>query len=427
MKNQAKIKKALVVLSPDLIRPDNPLESTLLRRAVELAKKTGCSLELFHVCYDGSLDFQLFTSDDEMRSQQEALTDRDSTLLSEVAARLQEEHVIVRHEVRWDSPRSDAILRKIADSQPDVVLKQSREHSFMLGITSNTDWDLARRSTAHVWLVNKETPHIKRIVAAVGNQSDEAHDVTTATDYKLFQTAGIIANAFAAEIHPVNAYQVPVAQPYLASAGGLVASAIPNGATHEAGAKRLKRHKDAVNALAEFFHIDNGNVHIREGHPDQVIPEFAQQIDADMIIMGSSNISRLERLVNSVVVEPVIGDANCDILIVREDIRAAIPVAAAEPIRGIPRYDLELAVTDPAATFRTPVEVATHDYISSTLKERILQAWEYNVRAKLNEDNEGGPPRGVNSNILGDIQTARTLLAARKENDRDEGARLTVA
>lgn len=429
MKNAAKIRKALVVLSPELIRPDKPLESTLLRRAVDLARKTGCSLELFHVCYDGALDYQLFTSDEEMRGRQESLTDRDATLLGEIAARLQKENVTVRYEVRWDSPRTDAILRKIAESQPDVVMKQSREHSFVLGLTSNTDWDLARQSTAHVWLVSDDTRDINRIVAAVGNQSGDVKDVTTATDYKLFQTAGLIANAFDADIHPVNAYQMAGVQPYLASAGELTASvAAASGAgTEEARNKRLSRHTDAVNALASYFHIDGDKVHVCEGHPNQVIPEVASDIGADMIVLGASSISRLERLVTAVVVEPVMDDTSCDILIIREDADAAIPVAAREPIHGIPKYDLEQAVTDPAAAFRTPQEVAIAGDISTALKERILQAWEYDIRAKMTEVNEGGPAVGVDSSLLADIGTARSLLAARLEDSGKDGVMLTVA
>lgn len=428
MKNTAKLKKALVVLSPELIQPDKPLESTLLRRAVDLARKTGCSLELFHVCYDGALEFQLFTSDEEMRGRQESLTDRDATLLGEIAARLQKENVTVRHEVRWDSPRTDAILRKIAESQPDVVMKQSREHSFVFGLTSNTDWDLARQSTAHVWLVSDDAQEINRIVAAVGNQSGDMKDVTTATDYKLFQAAGVIANAFDADIYPVNAYQMADAQPYLASAGGLTTSVVASGdGTEEARDKRLSRHTDAVNALAGYFHIDGDNVHICEGHPNQVISEVASDIGADMIVLGASSISRLERLVTAVVVEPVMDDANCDILIIREDGRASIPVAAREPIHGIPKYDLEQAVTDPAAAFRTPQEVAIAADISTALKERILQAWEYDIRAKMNEVNEGGPAIGVDASRLADIDMARNLLAAQTEAAGKDGVMLTVA
>ena len=44
--------------------------------------------------------------------------------------RLKDEGVNVRYDVRWDYPRVDAILRKTARADPDLVMKQSREHSF---------------------------------------------------------------------------------------------------------------------------------------------------------------------------------------------------------------------------------------------------------------------------------------------------------
>jgi universal stress protein E len=206
MVHEVKIKRALVVLSPDLIKPDMPLKSALLERAVALAKITGCKLELFQVCYDGSLDFQLLGPGSNLQQRQRELTDRDATQLAEIATRLRQENVEVSYEVRWDHPRTDAILRKIAQSGADVVMKQAREHSFVLGITSNTDWDLVRRSPVHVWLVNDERADINRLVAAVGNRVGDNVDVTTGSDHKIMRTARRIADTFKAEVFPVNAY-----------------------------------------------------------------------------------------------------------------------------------------------------------------------------------------------------------------------------
>jgi hypothetical protein len=82
------INKVLVVLNPDLIRSDNPEESPLIRRAVGLAKSAGCEIELFHACYDSMIDYTIVASHDERQRQRETITDRDATLLAEIAARL---------------------------------------------------------------------------------------------------------------------------------------------------------------------------------------------------------------------------------------------------------------------------------------------------------------------------------------------------
>ncbi len=297
MTYKPKIEKILVVLSPDLIRPDKPEQSPLLQRAVSLAKITGCELELFHICFDGALEHQLFVPEADRERQREQLTDQDATVLAEMATRLKSESITVRHEVRWDSPRTDAILRKIAQAKPDIVMKQAREHSFVLGITSNTDWDLARLSPAPVWLVDDKVEDIARIMAAVGNTFGDPGDITTAADYGLLRMAGVIGDAFRAAIYPINAYQVPESQSPITGVEGAVAPTASADEQNRLRTQIVKQHSGSVKALAQFFHIAKDNVHIREGHPNKVIPEVAESIGADLIVMGANSIGRLERLV----------------------------------------------------------------------------------------------------------------------------------
>jgi universal stress protein E len=428
MTHEVKINKALVVLSPDLIRPDKPMKSALLRRAVDLARITGCELELFHVCYDSKLEYQLFTSDEELEQQRVRMIDRDATLLAEIATRLKDECVKIRHEARWDNPRTDAILRKTLQSKPDIVMKQAREHSFLLGIASNTDWDLARRSPTHVWLVNEEIEGIDRIVAAVGNKFGDPADITTAADYDLFRTAGLFGETFNAEIYPVNAYQLPRAHSYVAPVEGVSAPVVEQTEQQQQLREQLvKQHNGMVRAVTKYFHIDTNNVHVREGHPNKVIPDVARQVDADMIVMGANSISRLERLVSSVTVEPVMADTNCDIVVVRERDSANLPDAEERPFYGVPKYDLEHAIINPKAAFRSPKHVPHLDDVSIDLRRRILQAWEYDIRAGMADENEGGPVTDINANDLDEIRSAQALLKEKEKHSARRGARLNSA
>lgn len=415
MTHKAKIEKVLVVLSPDLIRPDKPKQSPLIQRAVSLAKVTGCELELFHVCYDGGLEYQLFESDADLERRRDVLTDRDATLLAEIATRLKNEGINVRREVRWDSPRTDAILRKVAQARPDIVMKQAREHSFVLGITSNTDWDLARRCPAHVWLVNDEVEDIGRIMAAVGNKLGSPGDITTAADYDVLRAAGLIGDTFKGEIYPVNAYQVPNTQSLVAGIGGGVTPIDSAAENKQVRTQIVKQHSGSVKALAQYFNIAKDNVHIREGHPNRVIPDVAESVGADMIVMGANSIGRLERLIRSVTVEPVMADTNTDILVVRESDLDGVPNAAESPFYGVPKYDLERAITNPEATFDSPQAVANMPDVSIELRNRILQAWEYDIRAEMSKENEGGPTRDIDVNALDAIYSARALLDMKQE------------
>jgi len=404
------INKVLVVLSPDLIQPANPGESPLIQRAVALAKAAGCELELFHASYDSMIDYKIIASNDERQRQREAITDRDATLLADIAARLSMDGVNVSYEARWDYPRTDAILRKISRSNPDMVMKQSREHSFLLGMSSNTDWDLARRSPVHVWFVNDKTDEVRSIVAAVGNHLGTATKVTSAADYDVFDAAGVIAEEFDAKIFPVNAYHIAGSHSFYVGAGGMVPVVQPVNVDKDLRGVQLERHRSAVNALAQYFQIDTDNVYVREGYPSEVITKVAAEVDADMIVMGARSISRLERMIRSVTVELVMADAKCDVLIVRDDDDQMAASAATETVCGVPKYNLEKAILNPQAAFRSPLDVTGLHDISVELRQRILQAWEYDIRAGLAAENEGGAAGDVDANALDEIRKAKKLL-----------------
>ena len=426
MKHNTKIRKVLVVLSPDLIQPQKPTQSPLIQRAIALAKSTGCELELFHVCYEDELEQQLLESAVDLERQRKELTNRDSLLLAEMATRLKDESINVSYEARWDSPRTDAILRKIAHANPDIVMKQAREHDFVLGITTNTDWDLARRSPADVWLVNDKVKDVDRIMAAIGNKDRDCVDVTTSADYDLLRMTGLIGGAFEAATYAVNAFQVPVTH---IPTGGVGAAVTPVASLDNQNRLREQiheQHSGSVEALAQYFDIAKSNVYVREGRPHKIIPKVAESIAADMIVMGADSISRMERLVGSVTVEPVMANTNTDILVVREPDLARVPKAVKSPLHGVPKYDLERAITSPEATFDSPLAVANLPEISIELRRRILQAWEYDLRAEMAEENEGGPPRDIDVNALDEISSARALLELKQEKPDNGRAALPI-
>ena len=86
MNGEARIKKILVILSPELIDSPDPMESALLKRAAYISRATGCELELFHVAFDSGLDYQLFKTEEELEKQRQMVLDRDATRLAEIAA-----------------------------------------------------------------------------------------------------------------------------------------------------------------------------------------------------------------------------------------------------------------------------------------------------------------------------------------------------
>lgn len=57
--------------------------------------------------------------------------------------------------------------------------------------------------------------------------------------------------------------------------------------------------------------------HVRVGHPAQQVVDFADEINADLIVMGHRGRSGIERFLLGSVARVVIDHANCPVLVVR--------------------------------------------------------------------------------------------------------------
>jgi hypothetical protein len=106
---------------------------------------------------------------------------------------------------------------------------------------------------------------------------------------------------------------------------------------------------------------------------------------------------------------------DADMLIVRDPDDSRIPDSAGKPIFGVSRFDVEHALVNPRVVFGSPGDVARQPDISVRLRERILQAWEYDIRAEMIEENEGGPVRDTNADSLAEIRAAKTLLESKRK------------
>ena len=420
MTTERKIDNLLVVLGPEMLRNTGTWNSTLIRRAATLARQTGCAVELFHVSYDPGPDLSLFTNREDRQRARQRLTDRDATRLAELATRLRRQHINVRHEVRWDQRRTDAILTKVAETMPDIVMKQSRDHGYILGLVSNTDWELGRRSPADLWLVNENTANIERVIAALGNDFGNPADITTAPDYDLLQTVDGVRRAFNARIYPVNVYQLPTEPHPVATIGAMP---LVTGEGQQAlREKTLRAHKLAVESIADYFDFRTADIVVREGNPNDVIPEVADSIGADLIVMGARSIGRLERVIGPVTLEPVMSAADCDILVARDSDAGQLPNRAVPPVFGDPKYDLERAVTHPGEEFGSPLEIARATDLSPALRKRILRLWEYDVRAEMAAETEGGNTGDIDVGVLEKIREAREILS-HEQHDQVRDAR----
>jgi universal stress protein E len=311
--NTHHIGSALVVFTPEVLEQRQLFDSALIRRVRDLASAAGTDIHFYIQCCERNLGHEAIAAHASAGTPNTRAQLDYSRAVSDLLSQFSDCCAGITHEFVERSDATRAILGQIRRVQPDVVMKEADNHRFLLGLSSHTDWELARQSPANIWLVDEKTARVDRIVAAVGTRRSEPNDVTTPSDYEVLHAADSIGDAFEAEIFPVTACEVPELQ-----GSGSVAS-VPAAEQRKLRRTMLTRRRGMLNAVAGFFNIARSNVRVREGRPDAVIPDIAEEVSADVIVMGARSIGRLERAVSSVTIEPVMARTDADVFVVRSD------------------------------------------------------------------------------------------------------------
>ncbi len=405
------IDRVLVVIDQEQLLGDQPEYSDLLQRAIELAQATGCELELFTACYELSLALNMFAGLKEVNQEKDRVINSATTRLGEIALEVKNRGVEVSQEVLWDHPYADACLRKIAEANPDLVMKQSSGPKYVLGLVENPDWELIRKSPAHVWFVKQDVPSIGTILTAIGETAGDK-GIISESDYRVFEIGNMLASNIGARNVPVHSYEVPKLSAYATYAPTLV-DATQVESQMESWDEIARMHGQAIQKFAEKFELDVGQVEIANGHPAEIIPEKVKSLNAGLVITSARNLGRWERLLSSVAAEPILSSVNCDVIFVKEADGLRTPVAEGEPRHGVPSVNIEMAIMKPDKTFESPESVVETEALTVDLRRRILEAWELDINRQLTAADEGGPVHGDDALAvtLAEINQAKESLA----------------
>jgi universal stress protein E len=314
--------------SPEQHAPTDPV----VRRAVAHARLDGEALLLLQVCYESSLSHGAFASRREIEAARNAVIDAETQKMIDLQARLGDElDVPVDYDVTWSRDRCAAILSAAHSWGAHIVFKGKGERSYILGLFSNTDWDLLRESPVPVWFVAPAGDCMPEqgVVAAVDPVGDAPDsDQHFQLDEAVFEHAKRTSDLYGAPLHVVHAYQLPrgvaAYQGYAPIyPAGTLAGATPVASTpqlDEASRKArdamARRHGEAIQMFVDQHGIPLDDLLVLEGPTPEVICSVAHRKGAGLVVMGAGDKGRWERLLGHVSAEPSLAEAPCDVLIV---------------------------------------------------------------------------------------------------------------
>jgi nucleotide-binding universal stress UspA family protein len=355
----------------------------LIRRAVWLAQGVGARIELFHVSDEESRMTRWLHSRQEQTNERIETADSAATRLAEFAVNITAATGLkVDHDARWSKDEAAAVVQKAAESRADIILKATERASYRVGLLDHPDWALIRQSPAHVWFVGDDERAPRHLLAAIG--ADDTRQEADESDQHVCNLASLLRQA----------RQVRTSVLHLQT-------------RRSAGAQ----NKQSVTDLIDTFPLDPVSTNLIESTPRDAIPTFAEALDADLILMGATRLTRLDRLLRPVTEEPVLARTTCDVAFLRPSTLTESPPPAEPTVQGLPAVDIERALTDPDIVFdHSPEKLVEEDRLSVEMRQRLLGVWEQDVKAALVAEDDGGTTAASPASLIPAIQRARATL-----------------
>jgi universal stress protein E len=284
-----------------------------LERAAWLAKTLGATLELFICDYDQYLAGGRLFDSKSLEKARKSLLKNHTARLEKLAQPLIEQGITVTVDARWAKPLDKGIVRKVMDSQPVLVVKDTHYHDVLKRtLLSNTDWSLIRSCPAPLLLVKPRAIAATPTVLAAVDPMHE-HDKPAELDHAILSFAKELTTAIGGQLHVLHSYDTA---PVLAAASDSPATtmAVPV-AELTAGIER--EHREALAALLTGYPVKPDHVHLEEGVAHQILVQTAQEHSVDMVVMGAVSRSGLKRIFVGSTAERTLDRLPCDLIIVK--------------------------------------------------------------------------------------------------------------
>jgi len=278
-----------------------------LERAINIAEKDKeIKITLFLCCYDLSYEMTSLSSNEERQTMRNIVIKENQEWIDTLILPYKEKGLNINTLVVWHNRPFQAAIIEVLKSKYDLVIKSTHQHSkFSAILFTPTDWNLLRKCPAPVLLVkHRHWPENGNILCAIDCKSIEDEDHHQLNQQILIE-AQRMAKMLDANIHMVNAYPSPPMNIMLE---------LPefNPIDYENDLKNF--HQKTLNEYAQNYKIPTSQTHLKQGLPEEVICEVAEEIDAELVILGTVGRSGLSAILLGHTAEQVIENLNCDLL-----------------------------------------------------------------------------------------------------------------
>lgn len=277
-------------------------------RGVKLAKKTGAQLVLVLNDYNSALLRARFLDPEMLRKAIEGYLAVRRRWLNDEASKLREQGLEVETVVTWHKPAWEEIARQALEWAPDLVIKDVESTSALpRAVFTPADWHLMRICPAPLMLVNSHSSsYPQRILAAI--DPFDTHGKPAELNDRILEAALAMAYQCDAPVHVVHVYEYP-SPSILLGGEAVLAERYIDVAREE--------HRKQFIAFGNAHGIPIDRMHLIEGNPARVVADLAEDINADLVVLGTVARRGLKRIFMGSTAEEILGGINSDVMVLK--------------------------------------------------------------------------------------------------------------
>ena len=225
-------------------------------------------------------------------------TGTEEAILENLQKELTKLQITVDIDFRTEKNLSEAVVAKVLEVNPDLVLKSTHGHdSLKYTFITNSDWKLIRTCPAPLLMVKPSAWHYNGgVVAAVDPLHPKADQSNL--DHELVSCAEYFEEAFNQVARVFHCYY-PVSD-----------------AMHPNNSKLIEELR-AVKKLLSSHNIDPENVAIVRGDLKTELIDYIKSASINILVIGALSRTRIENYIVGSTAEKILDNAPCDILILK--------------------------------------------------------------------------------------------------------------
>ena len=288
-----------------LIPRNDSLDQPSVRRLLEIAAPDA-EVEVFEPTYNTHLEAYPIDREEDYVRLRDRLVQEKLDRAGDLAKQLTDRGLKGSGMAAWDYPMSDAIVRRVLNTDADLVITEPLEGR--AGTLSQGDWRLVSKCPVPLLLVRDEvTANYQKLVAAV--DPFHKHGKPAELDDTILRVAADLQRATQAALRVVHCF-VPLT--YFAP--GVDAVRLPLDDAEQA----LEIYRqEALEELLSSAGLEKGAAELVKGKPEQVLRSMIESGDADLLIMGGLSRGRIRDFVLGNTAEQLLCHSSVDLLILK--------------------------------------------------------------------------------------------------------------